>query len=173
MFGQNEQQQNGQGNGRGYLPNGGNCAGVNVAAGSAPVAPIGHATTTGHEAAKVYLPQSGEQMVTAAGETPLLDLLLPPDRRFFDKQPRKWTWDSWARRTEYENLLVARSMNSIAWTLLGAVVGLAGASVPMLLMHGYNHAAWQPIGAACGAALGAVMTAVRWKGIFQAHDEIR
>ena len=170
-----EQQQNGQssGNGRVYLPNGSNgSVGVSVAVGSGPVAPVGHATTTGHEAPKVYLPDSGAPQAQIRGEAPLLDALLPPDRHFFDKHPSKWSWDSWAKRTEYENLLVARSMNSIAWTLLGGVAGLAGASAPMLLMHGYNHAAWQPIGAACGAVLGAVMTAVRWKAIFQAHDEI-
>ncbi|MSQ24993.1 MAG: hypothetical protein EXR49_01765 [Dehalococcoidia bacterium] len=91
---------------------------------------------------------------------------------FFEKYPRNWTWESWAKRMEYEALTVARSASAGVWALLGALTGLAAAGIPALMVTGYQSLVWAPVGAAAGAALGAAQSWWRWRKVFQSHDQL-
>jgi uncharacterized membrane protein len=122
---------------------------------------------TRHEAPRVHLPDLGPP----TGDHPGLSALVPPDAGFYERQGRQWTWESWARRLEYGQVLAARSLDCLAWLIAGGLVGLAVASVPLVFTNWYDQYAWQPIGAACGAFLGIAVSALRWKRILHRHAE--
>lgn len=116
------------------------------------------------------------QLGEGAPPSPALRVTLPKQQArphtFFEKYPRNWTWESWAKRMEYESLTVARSTSAGMWALLGAITGLALAVVPALTVTGYESLVWGPVGAAAGAGLGAAQSWWRWRKVFQSHDQL-
>ena len=117
---------------------------------------------------KVFLPRQEASPDYSA--TPRVTL--PRPRSFFEDYPRKWTWDSWARRVEHEGLMVARGMEAIIWGTVGALLGLAASGVPGAFLESYPLVVWQPLGAAVGAAVGALLTWHRWIPTFRSHRDL-
>lgn len=97
---------------------------------------------------------------------------LPRQNNFFEEYPRKWTWESWAKRIEQEWLMVARSVESVIWATIGALLGVALTAVPGAFIEAYHYVIWQPLGAAAGAAIGAAIVWRRWQGVFDSHQDI-
>ena len=126
---------------------------------------------------RVYIPVAPEYPDTPRegpehrDRMPRVDQLFD-EPNFFAKYPRKWTWESWAKRVEYEWITMARSLDSVIYGTIGAMLGLALAGIPGAFANGYSFVIWQPLGAAIGAACGLLFARRRWQGIFQSHDDL-
>ncbi len=96
----------------------------------------------------------------------------PESDNFVDKYGSKWTWDNWAKRIEHEALIIAQTMQSVMYGLIGGLAGLGLAGVPALFMDDYRHLIWQPIGAAAGMLLGVMRALKRWTAIFRSHNDL-
>ena len=108
-----------------------------------------------------------EHRVTIPATQQLFD-----EPNFFTKYPRKWTWESWAKRVEYEWITMARSLDSVIYGTIGAMLGLALTGIPGAFSSGYSFVIWQPLGAAIGALSGLLFTRRRWQGILKSHDDL-
>ncbi len=97
---------------------------------------------------------------------------LPKQTNFFEEYPRKWTWESWAKRVEQEWLMVARSMEAVIWATIGALLGVALTAIPGAFVDAYHYVIWQPLGAAIGAAAGTILVWRRWRGVFDSHQDM-
>ncbi|MEE9284674.1 MAG: hypothetical protein V3V35_02980 [Dehalococcoidia bacterium] len=119
---------------------------------------------------KVFLPQvvQEEEMEGPAA----VRVTVPSLQNFFHKYPRKWTWETWAKRIEYESLTVARSLDAIMWGTIGALLGLAVSGIPGAILDSYAWVVWQPLGAATGAVTGALFAWRRWQDIFSSHEDL-
>ena len=120
---------------------------------------------------KVTLP-AREPEAAGAGHPARYKVTLPRQNNFFEEYPRKWTWESWGRRIEQEALMVARSIEAVIWATVGALLGVALAAIPGVYFDYYHYVIWQPLGAAFGAAAGAVLVWRRWRNVFTSHQDV-
>ena len=97
---------------------------------------------------------------------------VPRNNDIFGAHPRKWTWGSWARRVEFEWILMARATDVVIWAVIGALAGVAAFGLPGVVISGYDFFIWQPLGAALGAAIGAASIWHRWRPVFRSHDDL-
>ena len=98
---------------------------------------------------------------------------MPETGNFFDKYPGKWGWETWAKRIEYEALLISRTMETVTYAIIGALVGLACGVIPSTFVGGsYEFVLWGPVGAAVGSLLGAATAQRRWETVVKSHDNL-
>ncbi len=119
---------------------------------------------------KVFLPHLMDE--GEPEEQRKIKVMVPRDLNFFHKYPSKWTWESWAKRIEFESITVARSLDAVVWGTIGALLGLAISGIPGALLDSYAWVVWQPLGAAAGAATGAMLAWRRWQDIFDSHEHL-
>lgn len=85
-------------------------------------------------------------------------------RRFQSSRPEPWTWERWGRASERSFYRMARVLEMIFVGGVGALLGLAAASVPTIFLgyYAYPYMVAQPLGAAVGAIAGALLVVFRW-----------
>lgn len=120
---------------------------------------------------RVFLPGKRDDKKDDDGQHPYR-VTIPRNNNYFNKYPRKWTWDSWAKRVEFEWIMIARALDAVVWATIGALVGLALLAIPGAFIGTYQYAVWQPLGAAIGASLGTIAVWRRWIPVMQSHDEM-
>ncbi len=120
--------------------------------------------------AKVYLPYSEAEGEAVAPGRP--KVTLPKQGTFMDHYPARWTWETWGKRLEHETLMIARALEAIIWGSFGALVGLAATGIPGAFVSDWSYVTWQPVGAAVGVAVGALIGFTRWRKVFDTHKEM-
>ncbi|MBM4404857.1 MAG: hypothetical protein FJ039_01540 [Chloroflexi bacterium] len=128
------------------------------------------------EASKAKEPSRAAMPPIGAAAPPSPELYrksaVPPSDNFIERYGRAWTWDSWARRIEHEALIIAQTMESVMYGIVGGLIVFGLAAIPAIYVDDYRHLLWQPLGAACGMLAGVMRSHRRWKAIFKSHGNL-